>query len=407
MTSNTLGYFSTVVSSVRELLSGRRGTVLIAISCGWFLSMGVRMIYPVMLPYLQTAYDLDLTTAGLLLTVLFFAYAVGQLPGGVLADKVGERIILSLSMVIAAVTLVLVIRSPSSLVLFVATALFGFGTALYAVGRYTILPRLYPEQIGAANGMTASSQDAGQSVLPPLAGVIAAGLYWQLGFGFAVPLFLAMAVALWVITPTRTSAHDENDTDGLSVATLRYIGSVLRQPGIVYPTAVLVLGLFIWQAFTGFYPTYLVQQKGLSTSLASGLFGLFFALGILIKPLSGSAYDRFGARRSVLVVSSGPVIAFLVLPFSDGFWVLAGVTALVSTLLGFATVTEPYLLEQLPVDIRGTGFGILRTIAFTVGALGPVVFGAAADRGFFDEAFMALAVIAGAMLLLGLRIPNA
>lgn len=405
MTEPTSGYLSAVSRSVRDLLAGRRGTVLIAVAGGWFLTMGVRMIYPVMVPYLQSAYDLDLTTAGLLLTVLFMAYAIGQLPGGVLADRIGERLILTSSMLISAITLVLVITAGSAVVLFVATALFGFGAALYAVGRYTILPQLYPEQIGAANGLTASSQDAGQSVLPPLAGIIAAGLVWQLGFGFAVPLFLAMAGVLWVVTPKR-SADDNEDTEALSLSGLRYIASILRQPAIVYSTTVLVLGLFIWQAFTGFYPTYLVQEKGLSEPLSSGLFGLFFALGIVIKPLSGSAYDRIGARRSLLFVTSGPIVAFLALPFFDNFWVLIVVTAFVSTLLGFATVTEPFLLEHLPEDIRGTGFGILRTVGFSVGALGPVFFGVAADNGFFDEAFMALAAFAGAMLLLALGIPT-
>jgi MFS family permease len=405
VTNDTVGRLYDVGDGVRDLLRGRRGTVLIAIACGWFLSMGVRMIYPVMLPYLQEAYGLDLTTAGLLLTVLFLAYAVGQLPGGVLADRIGERFILSLSMLTSAGTLILVVTAGSSIVLFAATALFGFGAALYAVGRYTILPRLYPERIGAANGMTAASQDAGQSVLPPLAGVLAGALFWQLGFGFAVPLFLAMAVALWIVTPTRT-ANDDDEADALSLSGLRYLKSELQQPEIVYPTTVLVLGLFIWQAFTGFYPTYLIQEKGLSTGLASGLFGLFFALGILIKPVSGSAYDRIGVRRSLVIVSSGPVVAFLALPLVDGFWLLVVVTALVSTLLGFATVTEPYLLEQLPSDIRGTGFGTLRTVGFMIGALGPVFFGAAADRGFFDQAFMALALFAAGMMLLAFRIPK-
>lgn len=400
--NNTVGRIYTVGSEVRDILRGRRGTVLITIACGWFLTMGVRMIYPVMLPYLQEAYGLDLTTAGLLLTVLFLAYAIGQLPGGVLADRIGERIILSLSMLMAAVTLALVVTAGSSVVLFAATALFGFGAALYAVGRYTILPRLYPDRIGAANGLTAASQDAGQSVLPPLAGVLAGALFWQLGFGFAVPLFLAMAVALWFVIPTWTA----DPADEFSLSGFRHLKSELQQPTIVYPTTALTLGLFIWQAFTGFYPTYLIQEKGLSTTLASGLFGLFFALGILIKPLSGGAYDRIGVRRSLVIVASGPIVAFLALPLFDEFWLLVGVTALVSTLLGFATVTEPYLLEQLPSDIRGTGFGTLRTIVFMIGAFGPVVFGTAADRGFFDQAFMALAVLAGGMIFFAFRIPK-
>lgn len=402
MTNTTVDHLYTVGNGVRDLLRGRRGTVLIATACGWFLTMGVRMIYPVMLPYLQEAYGLDLTTAGLLLTILFLAYAVGQLPGGVLADRIGERIILSLSMLMSAVTLVLVVTARSSIVLFAATALFGFGAALYAVGRYTILPQLYPNRIGAANGLTAASQDAGQSVLPPLAGVLAGALFWQLGFGFAVPLFLVMAVALWFVIPTGTAGP----TDELSLSGFRYLKSELQQPAIVYPTTALTLGLFIWQAFTGFYPTYLIQEKGLSTTLASGLFGLFFALGILIKPLSGGAYDRIGIRRSLVIVASGPIVAFLALPLVNEFWLLVGVTVLVSTLLGFATVTEPYLLEQLPSHIQGTGFGTLRTIVFMIGAFGPVVFGTAADRGFFDQAFMALAVLAGGMIFLAFRIPK-
>jgi len=72
---------------VLELWSGGRGKVLTAVAGGWFLSVGVRMIYPVMLPSLRSAYGLNLTTAGLLLTVLFLAYAFGQFPGGVLADR--------------------------------------------------------------------------------------------------------------------------------------------------------------------------------------------------------------------------------------------------------------------------------------------------------------------------------
>lgn len=363
------------------------------------------MIYPVLLPHLREAYGLDLTTSGLLLTVLFLAYAIGQLPGGMLADRFGERTVLTLSTLVAAITLGLVVTADSPVVLFAATALFGFGTALYAVARYTILPRLYPDQIGAANGVTAASQDAGQSALPPLAGGIAAAFLWQLGFGFVIPLFLLMAVVLWRTVPVQRPEADADESKR-SLERARHLVSILRQRAVVYPTAVLVLGLSIWQAFTSFYPTYLVEVKGLSTTASGVLFGLFFALGICIKPLAGGAYDRIGIRRSLVIVSSGPGIALVALPLAEGVWPLIAVTALVSTLLGFATVTEPYLLETLPERVRGTGFGVLRTIAFMIAALSPVAFGAAADNEFFDQAFVVLAALAGIMVLLALRIPE-
>ncbi|MFC6837935.1 MFS transporter [Halomarina ordinaria] len=388
-----------------DLWSDGRGTVLLAVASGWFLSIGVRMIYPVLLPALRSAYGLDLTTAGLLLTVLFLAYALGQFPGGVLADRFGERTTLTASAVLSAITLTLVVTAGSTLVLFVATGLFGFGTALYAIGRYTVLSRLYTERLGAANGVTAASQDAGQSVLPPLASVIAAASLWQFGYGFVVPLFLLAAGSLWLVVPARPPSTSEGG-GGFTRDDLATLRSAVRQPPVVYGTVALVLGLAVWQAFTSFYPTYLVEQKGLSTTLASVLFGGFFALGICIKPLAGAAYDRFGTRRSLLIVASGPTVSLAALPLVDGFLPLAGITALTATLLGFATVLEPSLLRALPADVRGTGFGILRTVGFTVGATTPVLFGAAADRGFFDAGFVALSALAGGMFLLAFRIPS-
>jgi MFS family permease len=396
---------SAVKRGAIDLWSGGRGKVLTAVAGGWFLSIGVRMIYPVMVPYLRSVYGLNLTSAGLLLTTLFLAYAIGQFPGGILSDRFGERVTLTMSALISAVTLTLVVTARSPIVLFAATALFGFGTALYAVGRYTVLTRLYTDRLGAANGITAASQDAGQSLMPPVASVIAAVTLWQYGFGFAVPLFLLSAAALWVIVPPLPSEPTEGET-GFSVETLRVLGTELRQQSVVYATSILVLGLLVWQAFTSFYPTYLVEEKALSTTAASLLFGGFFALGILIKPLAGAAYDRFGTRRSVTIVGAGPTIGLLALPYVESVWLLAVVTALVSTLLGFATVVEPSLLSSLPEDVRGTGFGVLRSIAFTIGATSPALFGVAADRGFFDEVFILLAVLSSGMIVLAFRIPE-
>lgn len=388
-----------------DLWSGGRGKVLTAVAGGWFLSIGVRMIYPVMVPYLRSVYGLNLTSAGLLLTTLFLAYAVGQFPGGILSDRFGERVTLSVSALISAVTLTFVVTARSPIILFAATALFGFGTALYAVGRYTVLTRLYTDRLGAANGITAASQDAGQSIMPPIASVIAAATLWQYGFGFAVPLFLLFAAALWLIVPPLPSEPSKQDA-GFSVDTLRTLSTELRQRSVIYATAVLILGLLVWQAFTSFYPTYLVEEKELSTTAASLLFGAFFALGILIKPLAGAAYDQFGIRRSLTIVATGPTIGLIALPYVQRLWTLAIVTVLVSTLLGFATVVEPSLLSSLPEDVRGTGFGVLRSIAFTIGATSPALFGAAADRGFFDEVFIFLAVLASGMIVLAFRIPE-
>lgn len=387
---------SIIRRGVRDFWTNDRRSVLVVVSIGWALSMGTRMVYPVLLPHFRTAYGLDLTSTGFLLTVLFVAYAVCQLPGGVLADQFGEQRILFASMLLAAGMLALVITAGSVGVLFAATALFGGGIALYAVARYTVLTQLYPNQLGTANGMMAAAADASQSALPPLAALVAAVFTWQVGFGFLIPLFLLSGIVIWHIVPANPN---RNTNEGFSITNCRIVLKLIQRPSIVYGTAIYALALCVWQAFTGFYPTYLIEIKGLSTTIASIMFGLFFALGIGIKPTVGSAYDRIGARRSLIVVGLIAGIGLAMLPITEGRWPLVIVTVLISALLGVSTIVEAFLLTAIPDDIRGTGFGIVRTITFLVGSISPVAFGAASDRGHFDIAFLVLAGIAVLIVL--------
>jgi len=398
-------YLSTLSNGFRELLSDGRGGILVAVAAGWFLSMGARMIYPVLLPHIRSAYGLDLTTAGLLLTVLFLLYGLGQLPGGMLADRFGERLILTLSTLVSAATLALVVTASSTPVLFLATALFGFGLALYAVARYTLLASIYPDQIGAANGVASAAADAGQSLLPPLGGLIAAVVAWQFGLAFAIPLFLCIAIAIWLMVPPRSSA-ETSSSGSLSKKDIQILSGELRTKAVVRGTVALLLGVCLWQAFTGFYPTYLIEIKGFSETLAGTLFGIFFLLGVLVQPLSGGAYDRFGIQKTLAVIMLLAAVGLALLPFVDHVAPLVVITIFCSSLLGFATVSQSYLISSLSDTAQGTGFGLLRTISFTVGSASPVVFGAIADRGYFDQGFMLLAVFAVTIALIAQLVPE-
>jgi MFS family permease len=370
--------------------------MLSAVALGWFLSISIRMVYPALLPYLRGAYGLSLTTAGLLLTVLWVAYACGQLPGGILADWIGERLLLIASSLLAATMLTLVVIAESALVLFSATALFGLGTALYGVSRFTILSEIYPDQLGTATGVTMAAGDFGNSVMPPTAGFIAAAVAWQYGFGVAVPLFLLAAIGLWVTLPS------QNPTEGSLKDRFRVgdMFSILSDPIVLRGTVLLVLWSVVMQAVIGFYPTYLTDIKGLSVQVATVLYGFFFALGVLLKPIAGRAYDRVGVRVPLLVLMSTASLGLGALPFVGGIWSLTVLTVLASTLLGFETIVISDLTGRLPDETQGTSLGAVRTVYIALGALSPVLFGAVADWGYFDEAFLGAGILAGVVALI-------
>jgi len=359
----------------------------------------------VLLPHIRAAYGLDLTIAGFLLTVLWAAYALGQLPGGIVSDRIGERITLVVSTLVAGLTLLLVVGAGSAIVVFAATALFGFGTALYGVARFTIISKTYPDNGGAAIGVTLAAGDLGNAVLPVVASVVATVFVWQLGFAFVVPLFAFVSVGLWFVVPKQDADADDSGMV-LSRETARYVVSELRRPPIVVVTLILVLGFSLALTLTGFYPTYLIEEKGLSPAVAAALFSLYFALGVFVKPLAGSAYDRFGIRRTLPVIFVLAIVALLSLSVVESLWSLVLVTVLLSSLLGNIAITMPYLTDLLPEEIQGTGLGLLRTTYMLFAAASPPLFGILADHGYFDEGFVLLAAVAGAMALLALLLPR-
>jgi MFS family permease len=181
---------TSVGNELKELWSGGQGRFLVVIAGGWGVLLGTRMAYPVRLPYLRSSFGLSLTAAGLLVTVLWLGSALGQLPGGMLADRYSERTVMVAGTGVVAAAPVLVLVAPTAAVLFAATALVGLGQSLYPIARITIRSEVYPDRIGSALGVAMATSDLGQTVIPPVAGVLAAAVAWQAGLGVVVPFLL-------------------------------------------------------------------------------------------------------------------------------------------------------------------------------------------------------------------------
>lgn len=382
-------YVSAPKRAIADLRGDGRGRALAAVAFGWFLSISTRMIYPALLPSIRSTYGLTLTTAGLLLTVLWLAYGVGQLPGGMLADWAGERPVLVASSLLAAAMLALVVIAESPPVLFVGTALFGLATATYGVSRFTVLKDIYPDRLGTATGVTMAAGDVGNAVMPPVAGFLAGAVAWQYGFGFVIPFFVVAAVALWLTIPS-----DSVDTVPIREAfSVGDLAPLFRRPVVRHSVVLLVLWATVVQAFIGFYPTYLIDVKGLPSTTATVLFGFFFALGSLVKPVAGRAYDRVGVRYPLAVMMGVTALTLAALPFASGLPSFVVLTVLASAILGYETVVISNLTDRLPDGSRGTKLGALRTVYVMLGALSPVAFGGIADRGYFDEGFLGIAAV--------------
>lgn len=399
-----MGFRAELRTEIAALWGGGKGISLAAVATGWGLLNGGRMVYPVIIPHLQSEYGLSLTVAGFLVTVLWFFAAIGQLPGGILADRYDERLLMTVSAAVVAGALGLVVTSSSPIILFLATAVWGLGHSLYPIARITLLSKLYTQRLGSALGVTMATGDIGQTVLPPIAATLAAAIAWQAGLGFIAPLLVLAGILIYATSPSQGSST--NPSQSQSLRDVVDVFAELRNPALGFMTMILFLYMFIWQSFTAFYPTYLTSMKELSSGQASMLFGFFFAVGVIVKPLAGTAYDRIGMRRSLIGILLPAALGFLLLPFITHIWLLVGITALISTMLGTGAVTQSFLAEAFTEEMQGTGLGVIRTLTASLAAAGPVVFGVVGDHGYFDAGYIFLAVVMIVVIALTYRMPD-
>jgi len=387
----------TVVAKLRAAASDRwidgPATVLAAVGLGWALSIGVRFVYPALVPFLRAEFDFGLSAAGLLLSLLWGAYAAGHVPGGVLGDRIGEGNVLVASAVVSTAAMAAVAAATGLAVLFAATIAFGLATALYGPTRFTVLTDLFPDDSGSAVGLTMAAGNVGNAALPVAATAAAGALTWRVGFGAFIPCFAAAAVGLRAAVPSRTSEADATVGDGSVRATLGRLRAGISGGAIPTIVAVQVSLSFLIQGFASFYPVYLTEAKGLSPATAATLFGAFFALGAVVQPTAGAFMDRIGLRRTLLGCFAACLTALWGLPFVDGLVPIAALTALFAAWNGTIVVTQTYIADTLPTEMQGTGFGLLKAGWMLLGATSPLVVGVMADTGLFDEAFVLLGAV--------------
>lgn len=393
VTRDELGVSAHAKRLFRDLWRDGNGWILLSIATGWYLSIGVRVIYPAILPFLRDEFGISLTTAGLLLTIVWSAYALGQLPGGLLGDRYGEGNILVFSTLLSGGAIMVVASSWSIEMLFLASVVFGFSTALFGPIRFTVFTDVYTDRAATAVGLTMAAGNIGNSTLPILAVFLAGIGTWRFGFWVTAPMFLLVSVFLWWSVPSRT-AESSALLELEPVMMIRRVFSSIRQRDILAFTLVQVFMGFTFQGFIGFYPTYLINVKGLQPTTAASVFGVFFLAAIVLQPLAGMFQDTIGAKRTLITAIGMFIIGLLVLPVLAGTLVLIMITVVLAARTGNGVIVNTYLAEALPPDVKGSGLGLLRTIWILIGTTAPAVIGMFGDRGMLQEAFFGLAVLA-------------
>ena len=390
--------------------------VLILVSLIWFLGKFVRYAFPPLFESLQTSYEVSNAVIGIAFTGFMVAYALMQFPSGVAADRIGPvRVIVAGTAVAGVGALALVVDSPFW-ALIAAMLVIGAGTGVHKTVAVRLLARVYPSRIGRVLGvhdtlgglsgvaapavvvLFISAPPALSLLLDRLPGADWRGLFLLTGIAAIV---LAAAFA-WRI-PRRLPADAAVGTSDEPTPGARDYLRLFRNPRLSAFVLVITGYAFAHNGLIAFLPLYLSREAGLTTTTASLLYSIVFAV-TFVQLATGDLSDRIG-RFPVMVATLGlaatALVALVVVPGIGAGVVAFAVVVAVFGLgaHGFQPVRSAYLMELLPEWLAGGGLGVVRTLLMGAGALAPGVIGIVADVAGFRLAF---ALLAGSMALAAL-----
>jgi MFS family permease len=380
---------------------------------------------PPILPLLVNDFAISYAEAGALLTVFYVTYSVFQLPAGALADRIGQRWILAVGMVVLAAGILVAAGAQNYETLVFAEALAGLGGSTYHPAGMSLISDLEGSTTeGKAMGIHGLGGVVGTALAPALVGGLAALFDWRFALTVSAGVGLVYGVvflALFRDLPASSGPTVEPDggSDPDAEAGTARTGSGWRRfvPHTVFsvPLKRWVLVLFLANlaistelgAVRTYVTSYLVEHAGTTTGLANGVFFAMLVGAGIASLGAGTLADSMDRRTLGIAAMVGSALALagtaLVPPVALALVVwffLAGVV-LWAALPAMNAITSAYSER----GFSGSLFGVMLTAGSLGGAAGPLLFGALAERVGMGTAFPLVAVVsaAGAVVFLSMR----
>ncbi|WP_435334519.1 MFS transporter [Haloarchaeobius sp. TZWWS8] len=353
-----------------------RRTVLVLSTFAFFATMAGRLVISPVVPAITEQFEVSKSLVGLALTGLWMSYFAAQFPSGVLADRFGERPIILVAVGGTAVSSLLLAVSPVFAVFVLATVLLGAVAGLHYSVAAALLTRTY-DDLGFALGFHNAGGPAAGLVAPVAAAWVGVRYGWRpavaLGAVVAIPIFVLFA---WRIRPTEPRRPDQPMRERFE---LEALVELLSRRKIAFTVAIAVAGAFVWQATASFLPTFLVEYRNQSETVAGAVFSAYFVVQAVTQVGVGAASDRFGREVSTAGCMLLAAVGFVLLVAVPGTVSLVAALSLIGTGLGWGGALLPRFMDELGDSEQGAGFGLVRTVYGVLGSVGSVATGTVAD----------------------------
>ncbi len=407
--------------TLSQITSAQRRT-LIAAALGWMLDSFDAMLYALVLAHIMRDLEMSKGTAGLLNSLTLLASGIGGVSFGFIADRIGRKRALMLSILTYSVCSFASGLSTSVLMLAVFRFILGLGMGGEWNTGATLVAETWPTELRAkAISIVQSSWAIGYALAALVAGVVLHYADWRMVFFIGI---LPALMTLWIRSSVPESAMWQEhhrlsqtrlaqESTRVAEAQQKYehdsFARIFRPPYVKNTFALLFLnffGMFAWWGLFTWIPPYLslpVENggRGFGVMGTTTLLVVLNLFGMLPGYASfGWVADHLGRRKSFICYT---LLAALAVPLyamarqPAVLLVMGTVVAFFGT--GFFSGSGIIGSEIFPTSVRARALGFTYNGARTMSSVAPYIIGRVGQVKGLSWAFY---LCAGSFLLASL-----
>jgi SHS family lactate transporter-like MFS transporter len=370
---------------------------------GWMLdAFDFTMFLLIMVP-ISKEFGVPLTAVAFVLSVTLWLRLVGAVTSGWIADRIGRKTPLMVSILLYSLCNFAAGFSPSFAVLFLFRGLLGLGMGgEWPAGAALAMESWPARSRGFMSGILQGSWSLGFLIASLVYGLLFNAIGWRgmLWIGI-LPALMVVYVRFFVKEPAvwsenRQLQHSENrqvHTPLFSIFKPAVLGNTL--------TACwwMISGFIVYYSINALFATHLQKDLNLSPAMVATPVALANLLAFLAMGFWGVLADRIGRRWSMIIPAAFAIFVTPVYLLShDLTTIIVGFT--VQGLFGQAIYGQnpSYLAERFPTEVRATaGAFVYHLGSFIAGFIPLILTGIATNFGVGFGISMLIGTIFGAV----------
>lgn len=358
--------------------------------------------YSIVMALIKADLALTYTMSGALTSVYFVGYAIGQVPWGTMADRIGSKRVMVASILGIAVSTILFGFAQGFWQAALARLVAGLlGAGVFVPGVRLVSGWFPPEERGTALGILSIGGSVGLITSSTLSPYIATIIGWRgtiMGIGL---LGLTLTAVLWV-TLKDNEAEDRTGGDG-------DLRDVLADRSFWALGLIQMARLGANYAFIAWLPLLLREEFGMSLVAAGAAFSLFNVAGMAANPLGGIISDRLGERIVLLVSFAVLAVSTFAFTLVRGGLPLYAVILVIGWFINFVRSPSFALIPRLyGVERAGRVSGLQNTFASIGALILPFLIGYIRDAtDSYWAGWIALSLVLGAVAVSALFLRTA